>query len=96
VIFLSYSWDDRPQAERIVNQFRMIGTKYWIDSEHLDVGRPIHSQLTEALAASSSVLVLDTASSRRSIWVDFEIRHAFAMDRPICRIPISARKGTDI
>lgn len=76
MIFVSYSWEDRPAAELLTRLFDEQGIPYWVDSEQLDLNRPLEPQILAGLLRASAVAYLDTAASRSSYWVEFELLHA--------------------
>lgn len=81
MLFVSYSWHDRSAVELYISALRTSGQKYWIDSENLDLNQPIESQLRMAVLSARAILHFDTESSRRSNWVQFEMRTAQAEGR---------------
>jgi hypothetical protein len=65
--------------------------EYWLDSERLVLPAPcryrdIQTQLASAVASASGLLVIESAASRASRWVQFEIGIARQYGRPLFRL----------
>ncbi|MEA2370717.1 MAG: hypothetical protein QOH12_1111 [Solirubrobacteraceae bacterium] len=69
MIFVSYSWKDRPDVEILCRRLRAERAEYWLDSERLDITRPLDPQIEAALTAATAIIFVDTPASRVSIWV---------------------------
>jgi hypothetical protein len=97
VIFISYSWQDRPTAALLSHLFDQQGVPHWVDSKQLDLRRPLRPQILAALLRASAVAYLDTSASRVSPWVSFELSQAHACSIPVIAIASRSRlRGSDI
>ena len=88
---MSYSWEDRDKVEVLCAHMRGSLVEYWLDSEQLFLPlqggyRGIQTQLAFAIVSASGLLVIDSAASRASRWVQFEIMVARKYGRPLVRL----------
>lgn len=83
MIFVSYSWKDRPLAERLCARLSAEGTDYWLDSEQLDTASPLEPQIHLALRRAIALMLLDTSASRASVWVMKERSIALGLSKRI-------------
>jgi hypothetical protein len=83
VIFVSYSWRDRCDVEVLCARLRARQASYWLDSERLDMGRPLDSQIRAGLKVATAVILVDTVASRASTWVALERALATHLAKPI-------------
>jgi hypothetical protein len=88
MIFISYSWKDRPVVEALCDCLDSSGVEYWIDSESLDLRRRISDQIILALINSTAVLLVESVHSVCSHWVGFERRAAAALNRQVHTIRV--------
>jgi uncharacterized protein YjbI with pentapeptide repeats len=73
-LFISYSSTDSEFVDRIVSELDKRGVRVWLDKRDLVSGR-IEKQLDDAIQSSNVLLVL-SAASVESDWVQFEARKA--------------------
>jgi hypothetical protein len=83
VIFISYSWHDRDVVDRLISRLREHKVAYWIDSENLDLDQSLKGQIFQGLRRATTLLLIDSAPSRESRWVRFEMQAALVLGRPI-------------
>jgi len=69
MIFVSYSWKDRPEVEILCGRLRAEQEEYWLDSERLDMMHPLGPQIEAGLTAAKAIIFVDTPASRVSTWV---------------------------
>jgi len=76
-VFISYSTADRDTARRITHDLESAGVNVWYDEAQLKAGDPILYSIREGIERSDVLLVLVSANSIASKWVDREVREAF-------------------
>ena len=92
MIFLSYASSDVFQAQEVARRLRQCGMNYWIDSERLDLSGDVERQIHGAIRAASGLLVLDSPSSRSSMWVSLERAFAKSLGRREVVLPVTAAR----
>jgi hypothetical protein len=71
-IFVSYSHQDKPFVDLIVERLKRAGHEIWIDSLKLKPGDNISRKIEEGISTADAVLVVVSASSLSSKWVQQE------------------------
>ncbi|WP_447768059.1 TIR domain-containing protein [Pseudomonas kilonensis] len=71
-IFVSYSHQDKPMVDAIVNRLKFAGHEIWIDHLKLKPGDNISRKIEEGIETSDAVLVVVSANSLSSKWVQQE------------------------
>lgn len=105
-VFISYAREDRDQAERLARALSEEGLEVWWDVESLRSGSESFSQsIDNALKDAQRVLVLWSAHSVESKWVDAEALRAWdagklhsiwlAQDVPV-RVPFNASHARNL
>ena len=79
-LFISYAFDDRPIAHRIVQRLRARGADVWSDQFELQPGNSIVEAVRDAVRSSDYILVLLSPRSVKSAWVQNELSSAYALD----------------
>jgi hypothetical protein len=89
-IFVSYSRDDSACAYKIQCKLEAHGYKVWIDKSDIDAGDPFPQRIIEAIVEASAFVVLWSANSAKSTYVDAEIEEAVnqRMHRKMPIIPV--------
>lgn len=71
-IFVSYSHQDRPRVNVIVDRLQRAGHEVWIDSIKIKLGDNIAERINEGIATAEVVLVIVSKNSMSSKWVQQE------------------------
>ena len=71
-IFVSYSHQDKPFVDLIVERLKRAGHEIWIDSLKLRPGDNISRKIEEGISTADAVVVVVSASSLSSKWVQQE------------------------
>lgn len=71
-IFVSYSHQDKPKVDAIVNRLKLAKHEIWIDHLKLKPGDNISRKIEEGIDSSDAVLVIVSANSLSSKWVQQE------------------------
>ncbi|HEY9274436.1 TIR domain-containing protein [Achromobacter sp.] len=71
-IFVSYSHQDKPTVDVIVNRLKYAGHEIWIDHLKLRPGDNISRKIEGGLRAADAVLIVVSANSLSSKWVQQE------------------------
>lgn len=71
-IFISHSHRDKAAVERIAERLKADGHDVWIDSQRLLPGDNILQKIEQGLAAADALIVVVSANSFRSQWVQHE------------------------
>jgi TIR domain len=79
-LFLGYSREDQPIAEKLVNALKQHGFSMWWDPE-IPVGASFQDSIVGALEASKFVLVLWSNKGVQSNWVQAEARWALEQSK---------------
>lgn len=77
-VFISYSSEDKEIARRLAHDLESANIDVWYDEFKLKAGDPLLHTIREGIEESDVLLVLMTAKSIASKWVDTEVREAFA------------------
>lgn len=78
-VFISYSWSDRAEAQRIADAVRAAGLEVWIDSENISPGHMISEKIKEGIDGSDYYLVVFSQNAAESAWVRAEIAYSFKL-----------------
>lgn len=71
-IFVSYSHQDRPRVNVIVDRLQRAGHEVWIDSIKIKLGDNIAERINEGIATAEVVIVVVSKNSMSSKWVQQE------------------------
>ena len=71
-VFLSYSSNDKPLAERLALDLSNRGIKVWLDEWEIVVGDSISQKIQEGLRQCQFVAIILTRNSIASGWVEKE------------------------
>ena len=85
-IFLSYSHDDVAVARELLASLADTSISGWMDQADIASGEAISRKVRESIHQASVVLVLVTARSIGSNWVQFEVGAAWGMGKRV--IPV--------
>jgi hypothetical protein len=77
VVFISYASADGETARRLANDLESAGVDTWFDEFELKAGDPLLHTIRAGIEQSDFLLVLVSANSIASKWVDGEVREAF-------------------
>jgi len=80
-IFISYASKDREQAERLATALQTEGFAVWWDRESLRSGQSFSKSIQAALECATRVLVLWSAHSLASRWVEAEALSAWNQEK---------------
>jgi hypothetical protein len=72
-VFLSHNSKDKPIASEIGLFLAAEGESVWFDAWKIPVGKSISASVSDALAASSHLLLLWSKNAKRSRWVRREV-----------------------
>jgi hypothetical protein len=99
-VFISYSWKDRPFAEKLACDLKRHGVKVWIDSLEMKVGDSLNKKIQNGISRSGWLAVVLSPYSVASAWVEKELNAALEIELekqsvfvlPVlykeCRIPL--------
>ena len=76
-IFISHASPDKPKAARLARAFKDEGFQVWWDAKSLRSGDSFSGEIREALDRAKCVVVLWSAASAKSKWVESEAYWAF-------------------
>lgn len=80
-VFLSYSRRDIETARRLTDFLTTRGFNVWRDESRIGHGEPIKSNLLQGVSSSGTVIVLVSADSAQSEWVDQEVQLALMIQK---------------
>ena len=73
-VFMSYSRRDDAVMRRVAEYLRSQDIKVWVDNEKLVPGTPIwEEEIEKAIHGASTVVVILSPDSKKSVWVRREI-----------------------
>jgi hypothetical protein len=87
-VFVSYSYADRPIAERLLTELRKVNVAGWMDASDLAAGEAVSTSIRNALAHSDAIVILLSARSLESNWVQFEIGAALGLGKRLLPVII--------
>jgi len=87
-VFLSYARTNLAVAEQLEGQLTALGLNVWRDQEQLRTGTRWPKVLGEAIAARDAFLLLWSADSAKSNFVELEWTTALALKKPILPVLI--------
>jgi hypothetical protein len=79
--FLSYSWRDKEFAAKLHDDLEEVGVSCWLDAREMKLGDNISDQIGRAIQAQDKLLLVLSADSVRSKWVQTEITKALELER---------------
>jgi hypothetical protein len=74
--FISYSTEDRAFANRLHTDLQNEGVRCWFAEHDIRGGKKVYEQIDEAIRASDRLLLILSADSLKSPWVETEIATA--------------------
>jgi uncharacterized protein YjbI with pentapeptide repeats len=74
--FISYTAEDETFANRLYDDLQNEGVRCWFAPHHMRGGRKIHEQISEAIQFQDKVLLILSAQSMASNWVQYEVMKA--------------------
>ena len=75
--FISYSARDQEFADRLYTDLQNKGVRRWFAPHEMQGGKPVHEQIDEAIRRYESLLLILSAHSIASGWVETEIANAW-------------------
>ena len=82
-VFISHSNQDNQLIQPIVERLRGAGLRPWIDYENIRGGADWLCEIEAGIARCDAVLVILTAASAASVWVERECLYAFQLQKPL-------------
>jgi hypothetical protein len=79
--FISYSSRDRDFADRLYADLQAKGIRCWLDHEDLKIGDPIRHRIDEAIRLHDKLMLVLSAHSLVSPWVEGEVETALERER---------------
>ena len=86
--FISYSTVDEPLAKRLYADLQAAGVRCWFAPEDLKIGDKFRQRIDESIRVHEKLLVLLSAASIGSAWVESEVESAFETERQRGRIAL--------
>ena len=82
-IFISYSSEDKADAEKLAKILKEVGVDYFLDIKDVNWGDNIHVSIDNALSECTDLVVIISPASLQSQWVPYEIGSASALKKRI-------------
>ena len=82
-VFISYSSSDRELVNQIIHILESLGISYWIAPEMIPVGSNYAREIPKAIQNCRVFLLMLSAKSQESIWVEKEIDSAICYKKSI-------------
>jgi hypothetical protein len=93
-LFISHSTLDKPFARRLISELSKDDSlKCWIDQKEILAGDDIQRTITSSLQTADYLLIIISANSTQSSWVNFEISQFMSVADGKKIIPIVITKG---
>jgi hypothetical protein len=89
-IFISYAPEDREAADHTKEQLAQWGADVFIDDQRLVPGNDFYDQLRDEIDASDKLVLLVSARSLQSKWVDIEVKYAHYKNKRIIPVMLEA------
>lgn len=95
-IFVSYAHQDRDLVKGVLRALRQRGIVtaedvVILDPHDFEPGENIRRTIKDQISSASKVVIIDSANSAKSEWVNYEAGMAAALEKPIF---IMGRKGS--
>ena len=75
-IFISYSYDDKPFVDWLVERLANENISVWYDKNEINVGDTLTKKIEEGIKSSSSIIIILSKSGLKSKWVNYELNTA--------------------
>jgi hypothetical protein len=85
-LFISYSRKDNESAVRLTHRLEASLNKVWIDRSDVNQGEKSPEKIAKAIESCDYFVLLWSADSRRSRWVEREWNHAFKLGKSVLPI----------
>jgi hypothetical protein len=85
-LFISYAHQDEILAQRLYTHLRQKDVPCWFAPEDMKIGDRIRPRIDEAIRLHDKLLLVLSASSVASEWVEYEVETALARERKEKRI----------
>lgn len=72
-VFISYARDDSETANKLAAELKALGVSVFFDRDVLVAGTDFHKEIAQALGSAKAVVVLLSANTKRSSWVQEEL-----------------------
>ncbi len=79
--FISYSSLDETFVTKLLSDLQHAGVRAWRDAENMRIGDQIKVVINEAIRKQDKLLLILSANSARSRWVETEVEFAFEEER---------------
>jgi len=79
--FISYSSQDEAFVQRLHADLQEYGVRCWFAPEDMKIGDKIRSAIDQSIRVHDKLLIILSASSLNSAWVESEVERAFAEER---------------
>lgn len=73
-IFISYSHEDKPQAQTLARNLIQARKNVWIDEWEINAGDSLIERVEDALGSADAILILLSENSVQSAWCQKELR----------------------
>ncbi|MBE7501429.1 MAG: toll/interleukin-1 receptor domain-containing protein [Verrucomicrobiales bacterium] len=80
-VFISYSSKDQELAKRLHKDLQARGVRCWFAPEDLKIGDQFSTEVDRAIRLHDKLLLLLSADSLRSAWVEHEVREALEREK---------------
>jgi hypothetical protein len=91
-VFISYSYSDRENVERLVSALRAANIVGWLDAADIAAGASVSSAVRDALQKASAVVFVLSPDALHNQWVQFEIGAAEALGKKIIPVIVSGNR----
>jgi hypothetical protein len=77
-VYIVHSSNDSELAESVARCFRAADVEIWLDRDDLIAGKPVSHQMIQGMSACNVALLLLTANTELSPWMNWELEHLVA------------------
>lgn len=94
-LFISHSWANKTQAQRLVDELRDFGASPWVDTRDLMPGQPIQEVIDKVIPEHDAILLLWSNEAAASDGVEAEMETAARLGKMVIPLKLDSTPMAD-
>ncbi|MBU3679622.1 MAG: toll/interleukin-1 receptor domain-containing protein [Candidatus Kapabacteria bacterium] len=94
-LFISHSWANKTQAQRLVDELRSFGASPWVDTRDLMPGQPIQEVIDKVIYEHDAILLLWSSDAAASDGVEAEMETATRLGKMVIPLKLDSTPMAD-